>query len=79
MHMRQPCPGASGNARWNAAERRVASSEKMLQEIHTMVLALYQALAAGSAPAALGSAKQVTDGCVQVLRRGDTLFRCSQS
>ena len=43
-------------------ERRVASSERMLQQIHTMVMALHPAPAAGSAPAALGSAAQVTAG-----------------
>ena len=41
-------------------ERRVASSERMLQQIHTMVMALHPAPAAGSPPAALGSAAQVT-------------------
>ncbi|KAI0224092.1 hypothetical protein LSAT2_024887 [Lamellibrachia satsuma] len=43
-------------------ERRVASSERMLQQIHTMVMALHPAPAAGSPPAALGSAAQVTAG-----------------
>ena len=43
-------------------ERRVASSERMLQQIHTMVMALHPAPAAGSPPAALGSATQVTVG-----------------
>ena len=45
-------------------ERCVASSEKMLQQIHAMVLALHPAPAAGSPPAALGSAR------VQVRRSG---------
>ena len=43
-------------------ERRVASSERILQQIHTMVMALHPAPAAGSPPAALGSAAQVTVG-----------------
>ena len=43
-------------------ERRVASSEKMLQQIHTKVLALHPAPVAGSPHAALGSAAQVTIG-----------------
>ena len=43
-------------------ERHVTSSEKMLQQIHTVVLALLPAPAAGSPPAALGSAAQVTVG-----------------
>ena len=43
-------------------ESRVASSERMLQQIHTMVMALHPAPAAGSPPAAQGSAAQVTAG-----------------
>lgn len=35
-------------------DRRVTSSDMMMQEIHAMVLALHTAPAAGSAPAALG-------------------------
>ena len=43
-------------------ERRVASSERTLQQIHAMVLALHPVPAAGSPTAALGSAAQVTAG-----------------
>ena len=60
-------------------ERRVASSERMLQQIHTMVLALHLAPAAGSPPAALGSAAQVTAGQGPGTPEWGTLFRCSQS
>ena len=40
----------------------MASSEKMLQQIHTIVLDLHPVPAAGSAPADLGCAAQVTVG-----------------